>query len=96
MQGRLPSQTKVQPWLDWCLRGQMLFLQLTASLLHHCSTESFPWLSSNVEEERKIHNSDHGWWPILKCSWHSKLPLIVNVFIWRVLIGGLPLGFALQ
>ena len=32
----------------------------------------------------------------LKCSWHSKLPLVAKVFIWRVLTGGLPLGLALK
>ena len=37
-----------------------------------------------------------GIFQILQCSWHSKLPLVVKVFIWRVLIGELPLGLALK
>ena len=33
---------------------------------------------------------------IVKLSWHSKVSLLAKVFIWRVLIGGLPLGLALK
>ena len=33
---------------------------------------------------------------LLKCRWYSKLPLTGNVFIWRVLIGGLPLKLCLK
>ena len=49
-----------------------------------------------AEKIMEIHNFDHGWWQIIKHSWHSKLPLVAKVFIWRVLIGGLPLGLALK
>ena len=69
---------------------------MTTNLLYHCSVDTFLWLSSKAKEEWKIHNFDHGWWDILKHSWHSKLPLIAKVFIWRVLIGGLLLGLALK
>ena len=96
MQGPLPLQTGEQLWIDWCLKGQKSSLQVTTNLLYHCSVESLGWLSSKAEEEWKIHKSDHGWWQILQRSWHSKLPLVAKVFIWRVLIGGLPLGLALK
>ena len=59
----------------------------------------FSWIAYHLraEEEWKIHNSDHRQWQILlKRSWHSNLPLVADVFIWRVLIGGLPLGLALK
>ena len=61
MQGPLPLQTREQPWIDWCLQGQTSLLQVTTNLLYHCSIESLGWLSSKVEEEWKIHKSDHGW-----------------------------------
>ena len=96
MQGPLPLHTGEQPWTDWCLKGQTLFLQVTTNLLYHCSVESLGWLSSKAEEEWRIHKSDQGWWQILQRTWHSKLPLVAKVFIWRVLIGGLPLGIALK
>ena len=73
-----------------------LFLQVTTNVLFHSSIESLQWPSSKAEEEWKIHNSYHGWWHMLNRSWHSKLPLVAEVFIWRVLIGGLPLGIALK
>ena len=91
MQGPLPLLTGEQPWIDWSLKGQTWLLQVTTSLLYHCSVE----LSSKAEEEWRIHKSDHGRWQILQHSWPSKLPLVAKVFIWRVLIGGLPLGLAL-
>ena len=88
---------------QWCVNvvvcvevGSDTVLQLTTNFFYHCSVESLQWLSSKAKEEWKIHNSDHRWWQILKRSWHSKLPLVAKVFIWRVLIGGLPLGLALK
>ena len=96
MQGPLPLQAEEQPWIDCCLRGHMPLLQVTTNLLYHCSVKSLGWLSSKAKEEWKIHKFDHEWWQILQCSWHSKLPLVAKVFIWRILIGGLPLGLALK
>ena len=62
-------------------------------LLIFCITARWvSWISSKAKEKWKIHNYGH----ISKCSWHSKLPLVTKVFIWRVLIGGLPLGLALK
>ena len=96
MKGPLPLQTWEQLWIDWCLRGQMSSLQVTTNILYHCSVEFLEWLSSKADEKWKINKSDHRWWQILICSWHSKLPLVAKVFIWRVLNGGLPLGLALK
>ena len=96
MQGPLPLHTREQPWSDWCLKGQTSFLQVTTNLLYHCSVDSLRWLSSKAEEEWRIHKSDQGWWQILQRAWHSKLSLVAKVFIWRILIGGLPLGIALK
>ena len=43
---------------DMFTRSKTMFLQVTINLLYHCSTEALGWLSSNVEEEWKIHKSD--------------------------------------
>ena len=96
MQGSIPLQIGEQPWSDGCLKGQMSLLQVTTNLLYHCFVESLGWLSSKVEEQWRIHKYDHGWWQILQRNWHSKLPLVAKVFIWRLLIGGLPLGLTLK
>ena len=69
---------------------------MTTNLLYHCFIESLGWVSSKAEEEWKIHKFNHGWWQILQRSWHSKLSVVAKAFIWRVLIGGLPLGLALK
>ena len=82
MQGPLPLQTGEQPW--------------TSNLLYHCSVYSLRWLLAKAEEEWRIHKSDHGWWQIFQRTWHSKLPLVAKVFIWRVLFGGLRLEIALK
>ena len=96
MQGPLPLQTREQTRIDWCFKGQTSLLQVTTNLLYHCFVESLGWLSSKAEEEWRIHKSDHGRWQILQRSWPSKLPTVAKVFIWSVLIGGLPLGLALK
>ena len=62
MQGPLHLQIGEQPWIDWCLHGQMLLLQVTTNLLYHCFVESLGWLSYKTEEEWRLHKSDHGWW----------------------------------
>ena len=66
MQGPLPLHTGEQPWIDWCLKGQTPFLRVTTNLLYHCSVDSLGWLSSEAEEEWRIHKSEHGWWHILQ------------------------------
>ena len=73
-------------WLVF--KGLALFLQVTANLLYHSSNDSLWWLSSKAKQEWKVHNFDHGWWQILKHNWHSKMPFVSKIFIWRDLIGG--------
>ena len=62
MQGPSHLRTEDQVWIQGCLLGQMLFLQVTTNLLYHCFVESLRWLSSKVEQEWKIHHFEHGWW----------------------------------
>ena len=96
MQGPLPLQIGEPSSIDLCLRDQTSLLQVTINLLYHCSVESLGWLLSKAEEEWKIHKFDDRWWQTLTRSWDSKFPLVAKVFIWRVLIGGLPLGITLK
>ena len=97
MDARSLTSINKRTFVDWLVfTGTTSLLQVTTNLLYHCFVEFLGWLSSKVEEEWKILKSDNGWWQILQRSWHSKLPLIEKVFIWRVLIGGLSLGLALK
>ena len=40
MQGPLPLQTEEQSWVDWCLWGQMSFLQVTTNRFYYCVIKS--------------------------------------------------------
>mgnify|MGYP002776137581 CR=1 FL=1 len=84
-------------WIDWCFtRSNVVSYKWLLIFCIIAPLSLLDALSSKAEEERKIHKSNHGRWQILKGSWHSKLPFVAKVFIWRVLIGGLPLGLALK
>ena len=54
----LSTQSEEQPWADQCLQGKIQFLQVTTSILYHCSIESSQWLSSKAEQEQKVEKSD--------------------------------------
>ena len=60
------------------------------NLLDHCFIEYVWGLSFKNKEWWKYKILIMWWWLIFKQSYHSKLRLVVKVFIWRVLIEDLP------
>ena len=96
LQGCLPVQSDQDPWVDWCLKGGPGLLTVTTNILYHHSIGSLSWVSSKAQKEWNVYKSDAGWWQILQRSWCCTLPYKYKVFIWRVMVGGLPLGSALK
>ena len=96
LQGSLPLKTNFAPWVDWRLQDGTRLLQVTTNILYHHAMTSLSWLSSKAAKLWNVCKSDARWWKILQRGWHSYLPFRAKVFIWRVMIGGLPLGSALK
>ena len=57
---------------------------------------SLSWLSRKVKRLWNLRKSNSRWWEILQRGWPSHLPFHAKVSIWRVMIGGLPLGSTLK
>ena len=89
-------KTNVAPWVDWQLQDGTRLLQVATNILYHHAMASVSWLSPNAKKLWNVCKSDARWWKILQRGWHSHLPFRAKVFIWRVVIGGLPSGSALK
>ena len=57
---------------------------------------SLSWLSPKAENVWNVCKSNARWWQIFQHGWHSHFQFRAKVFIWRVMIGGLPLGSSLK
>ena len=96
LQGYLPLKTNVAPRVDWWLQDGTRLLQFTTNILYYHVIALVSWLSPKAKKLWNVCKSDARWWKILQRGWHSHLPFHAKVFIWRVMIGGLPLGSALK
>ena len=56
----------------------------------------FIWISPKAEKVWNVCKSNTRCSHILQHGWHSHLPFHAKLFMWRVLISGLPLGSTLK
>ena len=90
------EKTNVAPWLDWRLQDGTRLLQVTTNILYNHAMTLVSWLSPKAKKLWNVYKSNARWWNILQRGWHSHLPFHAKVFIWRVMIRGLPLGSTLK
>ena len=63
VQGTLLMQVDGEPWMDWCLKGDIRVLQFTTNLLYHAS---FSWVSSKAQMGWDVCKSNVGWEQLLQ------------------------------
>ena len=78
------------------VKGRYIFVMVTTNILCHCAMVIIILLSPKVENVWNVCTSNARWWQMLQRSLHSHLSIRAKVFIWRVVISGLPLGSTLK
>lgn len=94
--GGLPRRNSSRPWDDWVLGRKTRLLKASANAVYHLLVQEKKWLAQKVNKVWHVKKTSSWWKRMLFSSWHSKLPFQGKVFIWRVIVGGLPLATVLQ
>ena len=92
----IPMLLVADPWKDWSFGiGQSLFVVNTNDVYHKL-VEDRAWLETKVANTWYITRHIKWWTRVLDAGWQSRLPFRAKVFLWRVIVGGLPLAMALK
>ena len=92
----LANWNKWCAWGEWELKDGTHLLRLSTNILYHHVVASLSWLSFKKENVWNVYKSNARRWQILQRGWHSHLPFCAKVFIWRVIVVGLPLRSSLK
>ena len=63
--------------------------------VYHTIIARHAWVEERLRKVWLVYKPLLWWVRVIRLSWHSRLPFKCKVFLWRVMIGGLPLGDAL-
>ena len=64
--------------------------------VYHKLVEDRAWLENKVLDTWSITRNVKWWRRVLDVGWQSQLPFRAKVFLWRAIVGGLPLAMALK
>ncbi len=95
LNGLLPNLVEEHRALDWTFVGDRGLTLISTNVAYHAIIERYTWLSPCLRKVWSIDKPNAWWMKVIRLGWHSPLPFKYKVFLWRVLIGGLPLGHAL-
>ena len=92
----IPMLLLADPWKDWSFGiGHSIFVVNTNDVYHKL-VEDRAWLETKVANTWYIARHVKWWTRVLDAGWQSRLPFRAKVFLWRVIVGGLPLAMALK
>ena len=91
-----PELVVEEPWKDWSFgNGKMIFL-VNTNYVYNKLVEDRAWLENKVLDTWSITRNVKWWHRVLDAGWQSHLPFRAKVFLWRAIVGGLPLAMALK
>ena len=82
--------------LDWRFVGNKRLTMISTNVAYHKLIDKHKWLEEKVIKIWGFHKPITWWLHVIKAGWCSRLMLRGKVFIWRVMVGALPLGDALK
>ena len=92
----IPELVVENPWKDWSFGiGKSIFVVHTNEVYHKL-VEDRVWLPNKVLDTWYITRHVQWWRRVLDAGWQSHLPFRAKVFLWRAIVGGLPLAMALK
>ena len=85
------------PWKDWSFGiGKSIFVVHINDVYHKLVEDRYCWLTNKVLDTWYITRHVKWWRRVLDAGWLSHLPFRAKVFLWRAIVGGLPLAIALK
>ena len=81
---------------DWVFEGNHNILTIQTNDIYHKLMSNHLWMEDQVRKQWGFQRPISWWQKVVRKGWHSRLPFRAKVFIWRVIIGGLPVGEALR
>ena len=95
LQGHVSHLNEDSPHLDWTFVGGNNLSMVSTNEVYHTIIGKHMWLENRVIMVWSFHRPTIWWKNVLQKGWCSHLSFRAKVFIWRVMVGGLPLGDAL-
>ena len=89
----------MQSWNEWnCCWPAMSHTdtRIPSNVAYHKLIDKHKWLEEKVIKIWGFHKPITWWLHVIKAGWCSQLMLWGKEFIWRVMVGALPLGDALK
>ena len=85
------------PQNDWKLAGSTYLSMFIVNYVYHIVINRHKWMEGKVQSVWGLSKPMVQWClHVLDIGWRSPLRFCAKVFIWRIIIGELPLGDALQ
>ena len=96
LQGQIPSCGEAFYVHDWVFEGNRNILTIQTNDIYHKLMSNHLWMEDQVRKQWGFQRPISWWQKVVRKGWHSRLPFRAKVFIWRVIVGGLPMGEALR
>jgi hypothetical protein len=93
--GLLPNLVEQHRQLDRTILGDRCIEVIYTNVTYHAIIDRYTWLSTCLNKVCAVHKPNAWLMKVIRLGWHSRLPIKYKVFLWKVLIGGLPMGDAL-
>ena len=92
----IPQLLVEEPWNDWCFDNKKSIFAVYTNDVYHKLVEDRAWVAHKFFATWHITRDGEWWSKILDAGWKSCLPFRAKVFLWRTMVGGLPLAMALK
>ena len=92
----IPQLVVVEPWKDWFFDNKKSLVAVNTNDVYHKLVKDRVWVQSKVLDTWHIIRGSEWCARVLDAGWKSHLPFRAKVFLWRAMVGGLPLARALK
>jgi hypothetical protein len=92
----VPQLLEEEPWNDWFFDNKKPIFAVYTNDVYHKLVEDRAWVADKFFTTWHITRDGEWWSKILDAGWKSCLPFRAKVFLWRTMVGGLPLAMALK
>ena len=86
----------MEPWKDWFFDNNKSLVAVNTNDVYHKLVKDRVWVQSKVLDTWHIIRGSEWCARVLDAGWKSHLPFRAKVFLWRAMVGGLPLATALK
>jgi hypothetical protein len=92
----IPQLVVEEPWKDRLFYNKKSLFVVKTNDIYHQLVDDRVWVQSKVLDTWHITRGSEWCFRVLDAGWKSHLPFSAKVFLWRAMVGGLPLAMALK